>query len=225
MDPFMPQVGESSGVFKFTIPVMQDYGIGNSLYFDPVFASGYEYRVDGSRFASFTMPGALPGGDDLFQLEFNGVFYDLMAGNVFDFTSIDPLGASQFFLRGIDPSEMMIAFDLPNFANLTLCILVANMATERITRIGGIHDHATCAQDFRCLTNQARLRIFREQGRRHPRHRRARRQWRGADAARGGEALRCRVDRTPAADPRRRALDGGDAVDLHPRPHGYIASG
>ena len=106
-DPFMPQAGASTNIFNFTIPVMQDYGIGNTLYFDPVFATGYEYRVDGSRFASFTLPGALPGGDDLFQLEFNGVFYDLMAGNVFDFTSIDPLGASQFFLRGIDPSEMI----------------------------------------------------------------------------------------------------------------------
>ena len=86
---------------------MQDYGVGNTLYFDPVFATGYEYRVDGSRFASFTLPDALPGGDDLFQLEFNGVFYDLMAGNVFDFTSIDPFGASQFFLRGIDSREMI----------------------------------------------------------------------------------------------------------------------
>lgn len=107
MDAFMPQAGEFPGIFNFTIPVMQDYGIGNTLYFDPVFATGYEYRVDGSRFASFTLPGALPGGDDMFQLEFNGVFYDLMAGSVFDFTSIDPLGASQFFLRGIDPSEMI----------------------------------------------------------------------------------------------------------------------
>jgi hypothetical protein len=107
MDPFLPQTGQPSGTFQFTIPVMQDYGIGNTLYFDPVFAHGYEYRVEGSRFASFTIPLTLPNGDELFQLEFDGVTYDLMAGSVFDFTSIDALGASQFFLRGIDVGEMV----------------------------------------------------------------------------------------------------------------------
>ncbi|TWU24606.1 hypothetical protein [Bythopirellula polymerisocia] len=107
MNPFPPQTGQQSGTFQFTIPVMQDYGIGNTLYFDPVFAHGYEYRVEGSRFASFTIPHVLPNGDKLFQLEFDGVTYDLMAGSVFDFTSIDALGASQFFLRGIDVGEMV----------------------------------------------------------------------------------------------------------------------
>lgn len=140
MDSFMPQKSVSDGVFQFAIPVMQDYGIGNMLYFDPVFATGYEYRVDGSRFASFTIPDALPGGDDLFQLEFQGVLYDLMAGNVFDFTAIDPFGASQFVLRGIDASEMVdpnvnppfvsgLSFTTEGIANVRQTALTSDVGT------------------------------------------------------------------------------------------------
>jgi hypothetical protein len=48
----------------------------------------------------FTLPLCLFG-------EPNNLAYDLMAGQVFDFTTIDPLGVDCFLLLGIDETELI----------------------------------------------------------------------------------------------------------------------
>jgi hypothetical protein len=86
----------------FSTPVASGYGMGSdTLYFDPLLASGYRYAVEGSRFATFVVPDALPNGDQEFELLWNDERYALRAGQVFDFRSIDPLGARHFDLEGL----------------------------------------------------------------------------------------------------------------------------
>ena len=56
-----------------------------------------------------------------------------------------------------DEGEMVAAIDLPDRANALDGGLVPGMATERVTGIGGVDDHATRAQDLRCAPHEARL--------------------------------------------------------------------
>ena len=91
----------------FHVPVSHGYGLGGLVYLDPAFARGYLYQVEGTRFAQFTIPDPLPGGDADFQLAFGGQFYDYHAGDIFDFTRYNPEGLSAFYLLGIDESEMI----------------------------------------------------------------------------------------------------------------------
>ena len=91
----------------FHIPVTHGFGVGNILYFDPTIARGYLYQVEGTRFAQFTIPDPLPGGDSDFQLSFDGHLYSYHVGDIFDFTLYNPDGLSSFYLLGIDESEMI----------------------------------------------------------------------------------------------------------------------
>jgi len=85
---------------------------GDTLYFDPVLANGYVYSTeDGNRFNTFEIPDALPQGDDSFIISLNNIDYLLEAGQVFDFTTIDPLGVESFSLLGINDTELIFASD------------------------------------------------------------------------------------------------------------------
>ena len=105
IDPNYPQdLFDSSYLTPsiFSTPVASGYGMGSdTLYFDPLLASGYRYAVEGSRFSTFVVPDALPNGDQQFELLWNDVRYALRAGQVFDFRSIDPMGARYFDLEGL----------------------------------------------------------------------------------------------------------------------------
>jgi intracellular septation protein len=57
----------------------------------------------------------------------------------------------------------VISIRLPNVADALQRRLVANMAAERIARIGGIHDHPSAAQSLDRLAHEAPLRRHRMQ--------------------------------------------------------------
>ncbi len=87
------------------------YGNSQTVWIDPDLAIGYGYSLDGTnRFLTYQIPEALPQGDDSFEIHHNGITYDLAAGEVFDFTTIDPQGVDSFLLynsRGIDETELI----------------------------------------------------------------------------------------------------------------------
>lgn len=106
--------------YVFATPVAEGYGLGaDRLYFDPLLASGYRYHVDGTRFASFVVPDPLPDGDDMFELLWRGTSYALAAGQIFDFTAVDPLGAVDFDLRGLSVPHAPNATHAPFVSGIT----------------------------------------------------------------------------------------------------------
>jgi hypothetical protein len=118
-NPLMPAtiLIEQIAISSLTVPVFGDYGRDGFLYVDPDYAAGYLYEADGSNFASFTVPNALPGGDDLFSLAFGGMTHTLQAGQAFNFTDYVPGGVSEFQLLGIDLSEQVDPTQLPPFVS------------------------------------------------------------------------------------------------------------
>ena len=82
---------------------------GQACFIDPEIAIGYDYAVEpgGPNFASVYIPAPLPNGDDVFGLEFEGLLFELHAGDYFDFTSIIAGGVSHFRITGIDTSEAL----------------------------------------------------------------------------------------------------------------------
>jgi hypothetical protein len=55
---------------------------------------------------------------------------------------------------------MMARVNLADDTHALHCRLVADMAAERITRVRGVNDDATAAQNFRRLPDKTRLRII-----------------------------------------------------------------
>ncbi len=74
-------------------------------FYDPEYATGYDFSTDDTPFASVLIPNALPGGDASFEVVIGGTAYALTAGEPFDFTSISVGGVLSFGIRGIDLSE------------------------------------------------------------------------------------------------------------------------
>lgn len=93
----------------FATPVAtQSVGNTETVYFDPELAIGYGFMMDSeNRFRSFEVPDALPQGDTMFSIHYAGTSYELLAGQTFDFLSLDPLGVESFLLLGIDDSELI----------------------------------------------------------------------------------------------------------------------
>lgn len=91
----------------FIIDVITDGTAEDVVYIDPVMAIGYDYESASIAFRSVLIPGALPGGDDTFELLFGTYAFTLTAGIEFDFTSFDPDGIFEFSIRGIDPGELL----------------------------------------------------------------------------------------------------------------------
>ena len=100
-------------------------------YIDPPIAVGYTYQVEapGPNFASVYIPAALPNGDGAFQVEFNGQTAALIAGQVFDFTTVVPGGVSTFRITGIETSEAL------DPASATAFITGVTFVTETTTDI------------------------------------------------------------------------------------------
>lgn len=101
------------------------------VFIDPALAVGYTYEVEapGPNFASVYVPAALPNGDGAFQVEFNGQTAPLIAGEVFDFTTVVPGGVSTFRITGIDTSE---ALDPTNAAAFVTGITFVSETTTDI---------------------------------------------------------------------------------------------
>ncbi|MDX1963475.1 MAG: hypothetical protein SFX18_10000 [Pirellulales bacterium] len=103
--PLLPSGMTEDG--GFVIDVITEGTVEDVVYIDPVIAIGYDYESASIPFRSVLIPGALPGGDDTFELLFGTLAFTLTAGVEFDFTSFVPDGISEFSIRGIDPSEML----------------------------------------------------------------------------------------------------------------------
>ncbi|MCP5153119.1 MAG: PEP-CTERM sorting domain-containing protein [Ectothiorhodospiraceae bacterium] len=96
--------------FEFEIDVDEN-GLGGlfPIFIDPVVAVGYAYDANGGpNFASVVIPAPLANGDGEFVLSIPGQGpINLLAGDTFDFTTIDPNGVSTFEILGIDTSELL----------------------------------------------------------------------------------------------------------------------
>jgi hypothetical protein len=83
--------------------------LGSSLpcYVDPPVASGFTFNADAGspHFASVRIPAPLPGGQETFVLQVAGQTFSLASGQVFDFTSVNANGVTNFSITGISPSE------------------------------------------------------------------------------------------------------------------------
>ena len=105
-NPLLPVIQDDGFNFDFNVNLNQ------TVFIDPDVATGYDYFVDsGPNFASVLVPGILPNGDGAFELIVDGHTYDLFAGTVFNFASINPLGLDHFRIAGIDTHEMLNPLD------------------------------------------------------------------------------------------------------------------
>ena len=78
------------------------------VFFDPDFATGYEYTTDDVPFSSGTRPDILPGGDNIFELLIGNDVYPLVADQEFDFKQRSTVrGYKEFIIRGIDITEQL----------------------------------------------------------------------------------------------------------------------
>ena len=126
------------------VPVVEGgYGHSETVYIDPELAIGYGYMLNGTnRFHTYMIPDPLPQGDDMFRILYNHNSYDLVAGEIFDFTMLDPLGVDSFLLMGIDETELIdsgnshppfvfgTTFMTPGLAEVTTFALVAGSETS-----------------------------------------------------------------------------------------------
>lgn len=82
-------------------------GVDDFMYFDPEYANGFHYEILGSKATSFVVPTALPGGDSMFSVDFEGFSVPIMAGIGINFTDYVAGGISSFTLSGLDLSEQI----------------------------------------------------------------------------------------------------------------------
>lgn len=94
---------------RFVIPIGGGCGQRFCSY-DPDYATGYEYSLSSDtapNFEAVRIPGALPGGDSVFEISFDGSTFALNAGEIFDFTDYVAGGVAEFAINGIDVDEML----------------------------------------------------------------------------------------------------------------------
>jgi len=154
-NPHMPDINDGSGfIFEDITPSQQN----QILFFDPVYATGYEYHSDGSNFASVLLPNI---GDGLFDLYlWNGVGFvfdqEIASGVVFDF---GPLGVSRFFIDGIEESAMLDPDD-PSAFLTGLSFVDTNTTNVTMT---AVPEPATAALlALGCLALRTRKKVRRE---------------------------------------------------------------
>ncbi|MCZ8160281.1 MAG: 6-bladed beta-propeller, partial [Microcystis sp. LE19-196.1B] len=105
-NPILPT--PTPGVPGFNFPNVSVVA-GQTFFFDPDVAVGYDYAVTGGPlFSSVLIPAPLPQGDSDFLLELGGFGnFPLVAGTPFDLLSVNPLGFSNFRISGIDTNELL----------------------------------------------------------------------------------------------------------------------
>jgi len=116
--------------FSFVGPPVDNTPVGSGQAINIV--TGYRYSVAENMFTHFTMPAALPGGDNALQVEVGGNIVPYTPGDTFDLTQYVAGGVDEFFLSGIDVTE---DFRLNEVAPFVSGIRFANdgLADIRIT--------------------------------------------------------------------------------------------
>jgi hypothetical protein len=112
-NPILPDPPPPGSAPVWTMPVVVFPSLPGGVagrpftYYDPDLAVGYDYRIStgAPNFAAVQIPSPLTNGDEVFELSFGGQSYDLVAGEVFDFTSVVAEGVSSFRISGIDVAE------------------------------------------------------------------------------------------------------------------------
>lgn len=138
-NPILPTPNPGIPGFTFpNIPVIP----GQTLFFDPEVAIGYDYTVTGGPlFASVLIPTALPNGDNNFTLEL-GSFgnFPLIAGTPFNLLGVNPSGFNAFRISGIDTNEQLdptnptafvtgLSFTETGTVNVTQTPIIQNIAS------------------------------------------------------------------------------------------------
>ncbi len=103
----MPFASTPDGQNDLALNIFNGLGVEAPIFVDPIVATGFTYSMDpgAPNFATLIIPDALPGGDDLFQVSFDGFLETLGVGTTFDFRDFVAGGVSAFTILGIDPAE------------------------------------------------------------------------------------------------------------------------
>lgn len=115
-----PPLDLGGGGFVFTGITIEDGSLGSPsappLWVDPFVTIAYQFQsTSGPLFSQVTMPN-LPDADG-YGIEFNNaIVANLLAGESFDFTTLDPAGASYFRIVDIDPDLEVDPADPAGFA-------------------------------------------------------------------------------------------------------------
>ena len=111
-NPLLPISSTVDGQNEIALNIVNGLGVEAPIWVDPIVATGFTYTqgAGGANFASLIIPDALPLGDESFFLEFlygaGNLYSDVLGiGELFDFTSYDSMGISQFTIKGIDIGE------------------------------------------------------------------------------------------------------------------------
>jgi len=137
---------------KITLPAVASINSqAAAVQSDPELIFGYGYTLeDSNRFHTYEIPEALPQGDDQFEIHYQGVSYPLAAGEVFDFTTLDPLGVDSFLLLGIDETEL-IDFDSPPPFVYGATFMQAGMAAVTTFALVAVPEPSTITLAFATL--------------------------------------------------------------------------
>lgn len=111
---FSSTVSENPNSRFFVGISSSNVGVDDYMYFDPDYATGFQYEVLGTKVMSFVVPTALPGGDSTFFVDFDAFSVEISAGTGIHFTDYITAGVESFTLRGIKLSEQISPTD-PGF--------------------------------------------------------------------------------------------------------------
>lgn len=103
-DVLLPEPGGTPGTFQFSVPVLAD----TPIFIDPTVAVGYVYTLGAGdpKFKTVSLPWGI--GDNRYTLTADGISFNVMAQQVFDFTLHGfAEGVSQFTVTGIEPEAVV----------------------------------------------------------------------------------------------------------------------
>ncbi|WP_372883100.1 PKD domain-containing protein [Psychromonas sp.] len=118
--PLLPGPDDNieGGGWLIPIPIRCQNFFQIRCFIDPEYAQGYQFGLtsdEAPSFESVLIPAPLPGGDDTFELIFNGISTELVAGTPIYFTDWYLSGVRDFIIQGISVDEQILPDDFTAF--------------------------------------------------------------------------------------------------------------
>lgn len=105
--PLLPDDIGPNGGFNFEVDT-NDFAPRETIWIDPIIATGYTYTITGAEFGSVTAPSAMtvPDADEMYTLSFNGMSVTLASGATYDFEA-NGFTVTEFVISDIDTGLML----------------------------------------------------------------------------------------------------------------------